>query len=307
MRAFFVWNNGQPSFSISGIFMSSGSGQSTSVFFSVMLLMVSMFSVQAGGSLAKLLFPLVGPEGATSLRMTIGAVALAFVLKPWRLKISAGNFLPLLIYGIVLGGMNFLFYQSIQRLPLGVAVAFEFTGPLAVALFASRRFIDLLWVGFALVGLVMLFPIGTNAAAIDLIGSLYALGAGFCWAIYIIAGKKTGMSNGAGSVAIGCAIAALIYAPIGFVQAGATIFSWQVLPLALGVGVLSTALPYALEMKALTKLPARTFGTLMSLEPAIGAMSGWLILNEALTTTQWIAISSIVCASLGATLTIKTA
>ena len=140
----------------------------------------------------------------------------------------------------------------------------------------------------------------------EVITSLFALGAGFCWAIYIIAGKKTGTSNGAGSVAIGCTIAAVIYAPIGFVQAGTSIFSLQVLPLALGVGILSTALPYALEMKALTKLPARTFGTLMSLEPAIGAMAGWLILSEALTITQWTAIGAIVCASLGATLTIKT-
>lgn len=285
--------------------MSSASGQSTSVFYSVFLVIIAMFSVQAGGSMAKMLFPLVGTEGATSLRMTIGAIALAVVLKPWRLRVASRNIIPLFIYGIVLGGMNFLFYRSIQTLPLGVAVAFEFTGPLAVALFASRKLVDLLWVGIALVGLIMLFPIGMNTSNIDVAGTCYALGAGFCWAIYILAGKKIGMSNGAGSVAFGCAIAAIIYAPIGFIHAGTSIFSWQVLPLALGVGLLSTALPYALEMKALTKLPARTFGTLMSLEPAIGAVSGWVILSEQLTVMQWSAIGAIVCASVGATLKLK--
>lgn len=285
--------------------MSSASGRSTSVFYSVFLVIIAMFSVQAGGSIAKMLFPLVGSEGATSLRMTIGAIALAIVLKPWRLSVASRNIIPLFIYGIVLGGMNFLFYRSIQTLPLGVAVAFEFTGPLAVALFASRKLIDLLWVGFAVTGLVMLFPTGVNASSIDVAGTCYALGAGFCWAIYILEGKKIGMSNGAGSVAFGCVIAAIIYAPIGFIHAGTSIFSWQVLPLALGVGLLSTALPYALEMKALTKLPARTFGTLMSLEPAIGAISGWVILSEQLSFMQWSAIGAIVCASLGATLTMR--
>ncbi len=286
--------------------MSDVSNRSSSVFVAVLLILIAMVSVQGGASIAKLLFPLVGAEGATSLRMTFGAIALSLILKPWKLRIHASNWPSLLVYGFVLGAMNFLFYQAIKTLPLGIAVAIEFIGPLTLALVSSRRMVDFVWVILAVTGLILLLPVGVSTEQIDLKGALFALSAGICWAIYILAGRKTGMKNGTGSVAIGCIIAAVFFAPIGFSIAGSAIFSWHVLPLAVAVGVLSTALPYALEMKALTVIPARAFGTLMSLEPALGALSGFMILHETLTLNQWFALLAIVVASLGATLTIRT-
>lgn len=286
--------------------MSLISGNIAGRFIPVCLLIIAMVSVQSGASIAKMLFPLVGAEGATSLRLLVGAIALTLFYKPWRTRLAPGNLGPLLIYGVVLGGMNFLFYQSILTLPLGVAVAFEFTGPLAVAIFSSRRAVDFLWIILAMAGLTLLLPIGHSMSNIDITGALYALAAGGCWALYIIFGKKSGMKTGPTSVALGVGIATFCFAPIGFWQHGMALLSPEILPMALGVGILSTALPFSLEMMALTKIPARTFGTLMSLEPAVGALSGLIILGERLTVLEWCALGAIVLASVGATLTIKT-
>ena len=285
--------------------MSSVSDKS-SVLLPVCLIIIAMISVQSGASMAKMLFPLVGAEGATSLRLVVGAIALTLFYKPWRTRLAPGNLGPLLIYGVVLGGMNYLFYQSILTLPLGVAVAFEFTGPLAVAIFSSRRAVDFLWIVLAIAGLALLLPIGHSMSNVDITGALYALAAGGCWALYIIFGKKSGMQNGPTTVAIGVGIGTCCFAPIGFWQNGMALLSPDVLPLALGVGILSTALPFSLEMMALTRIPARTFGTLMSLEPAVGALSGMIILGEHLTLLEWCALGAVVFASAGATLTIKT-
>ena len=285
--------------------MSSVSDKS-SVLLPVCLIIIAMISVQSGASMAKMLFPLVGAEGATSLRLVVGAIALTLFYKPWRTRLAPGNLGPLLIYGVVLGGMNYLFYQSILTLPLGVAVAFEFTGPLAVAIFSSRRAVDFLWIVLAIAGLALLLPIGHSMSNVDITGALYALAAGGCWALYIIFGKKSGMQNGPTTVAIGVGIGTCCFAPIGFWQNGMALLSPDVLPLALGVGILSTALPFSLEMMALTRIPARTFGTLMSLEPAVGALSGMVILGERLTLLEWCALGAVVFASAGATLTIKT-
>lgn len=169
--------------------MSSVSDKS-SVLLPVCLIIIAMISVQSGASMAKMLFPLVGAEGATSLRLVVGAIALTLFYKPWRTRLTPGNLGPLLIYGVVLGGMNYLFYQSILTLPLGVAVAFEFTGPLAVAIFASRRAVDFLWIVLAIAGLALLLPIGHSMSNVDITGALYALAAGGCWALYIIFGKN---------------------------------------------------------------------------------------------------------------------
>lgn len=278
----------------------------SSVLLPVCLIIIAMISVQSGASMAKMLFPLVGAEGATSLRLVVGAIALTLFYKPWRTRLAPGNLGPLLIYGVVLGGMNYLFYQSILTLPLGVAVAFEFTGPLAVAIFSSRRAVDFLWIVLAIAGLALLLPIGHSMSNVDITGALYALAAGGCWALYIIFGKKSGMQNGPTTVAIGVGIGTCCFAPIGFWQNGMALLSPDVLPLALGVGILSTALPFSLEMMALTRIPARTFGTLMSLEPAVGALSGMIILGEHLTLLEWCALGAVVFASAGATLTIKT-
>jgi len=264
-----------------------------------------MCSIQSGAALAKSLFPLVGAPGVTALRLALGTLILVCIFKPWRLRFTREQRLPLLFYGLSLGAMNYLFYLSIQRIPLGVAVALEFTGPLAVALFGSRRAVDFVWVALAVLGLWFLLPLGQSIAHVDLTGAALALGAGACWAVYIITGQRAGEEHGPATVAMGSLIAAVVFVPIGAFQAGDVLWQWSILPLGLGIAILSTALPYSLEMIALTRLPTRTFGTLMSMEPALAAVSGMLFLNETLTGTQTLALLAIMTASMGSTLTLR--
>ncbi|MBH3427485.1 threonine/homoserine exporter RhtA [Pseudomonas alkylphenolica] len=273
--------------------------------FPIGLLMIAMASIQSGASLAKSMFPIVGAQGTTTLRLVFASVIMLLLLRPWRARLTASTLRTVVIYGMALGGMNFLFYMSLRTVPLGIAVALEFTGPLAVAIYASRRAVDFLWIGLAIVGLLLLIPVGQTNSGIDLVGAGYALGAGVCWALYILYGQKAGAENGIQTAALGVMIAALFVAPIGIVHAGSALLTPSLIPIALGVAILSTALPYSLEMVALTRMPARTFGTLMSIEPAFGALSGLLFLGEVLSTAQWLAIAAIIIASVGATLTMR--
>jgi inner membrane transporter RhtA len=277
----------------------------TSILFPIGLLLIAMASIQTGASLAKSLFPLVGAQGTTSLRLIFASIILLLVLRPWRARFNAKSLRTVFIYGIALGGMNFLFYMSLRSVPLGIAVALEFTGPLAVALFASRKPLDFVWIGLAATGLLLLIPIGQENTNLDMIGVAYALGAGICWAAYILFGQKAGEDNGIQTAALGVLIAAIFIAPIGVVHAGPALWDLSLVPTAIAVAILSTALPYSLEMVALTRMPARTFGTLASIEPAFGALSGILFLSEHLSLTQWLAISAIIMASAGATLTAR--
>ncbi|AUQ25207.1 threonine/homoserine exporter RhtA [Dickeya zeae] len=277
-----------------------------SVLLPVLLLIIAMLSIQTGSALAKTVFPLIGASGMTVLRLAIGSLILLTAFKPWRLR-TTSNRLPLLIYGITLGGMNYLFYLAVRTVPLGIAVALEFTGPLAVAILASRRVLDFVWIALAAAGLWLLLPLGQHVNNVDLTGAAFAVGAGACWAGYILFGQKAGASHGAGTVAMGSLIAALVYCPIGLLFSDiSSLLSMSILPIGIAVAVLSTALPYTLEMMALTRLPTRTFSTLMSLEPAVAALSGILFLNEHLTLTQWLALAFIIIASLGTTLSVKT-
>ena len=266
------------------------------------LLIIAMISIQSGASLAKSLFPVVGAQGTTALRLIFASLILLLVLRPWRARLTARSLRTVMLYGISLGSMNMLFFMSLQTVPLGIAVALEFTGPLAVALWASRKLIDFLWVALAVIGLLLLIPIGESSTSIDLVGAGYALGAGACWAAYIVFGQKAGADNGIQTAALGVTIAALFIAPIGVVHAGTALLDVSLIPAALGVAVLSTALPYSLEMVALTRMSARTFGTLASLEPVFAALSGLIFLHEDLSLTQWLAIGAIIVASIGATL-----
>ena len=264
-----------------------------------------MISIQSGASLAKSLFPLVGAPGVTALRLALGTLILMVIFKPWRLRFAPEQRLPLLLYGLSLGAMNYLFYLSIQRIPLGVAVALEFTGPLAVALFGSRRPLDFVWVALAVLGLWFLLPLGQSVAQIDPVGALLALGAGACWAVYILTGQRAGEEHGPATVAMGSLIAAVVFVPMGMIQASDTLFQWGLLLPGLGIAILSTALPYSLEMVALTRMPSKTFGTLMSMEPALAALSGMVFLGETLTATQTLALGAIILASMGSTLTMR--
>lgn len=276
------------------------------VFYPVLLLLLSMLSIQSGASLAKSLFPVIGAPAVTALRLLLGTLILFFIFKPWRLKFTRKSIMPLFLYGLSLGAMNYLFYLALETIPLGIAVALEFTGPLAVAMFSSRRAIDFLWIILVIAGLGLLLPIGDNIHGLDPLGILYALGAGVGWALYIVFGQRAGKGYGAATVSIGSLVAAFIFVPIGMLQSSPDImFSWSILPVALAIAILSTAFPYTLEMIALTHLPAKTFGTLMSLEPCMGAFIGIIFLHEHLTLIQWIALAFIVLASIGSTATMK--
>ncbi|WP_123429223.1 threonine/homoserine exporter RhtA [Lelliottia amnigena] len=282
-----------------------GMSRKAPVWLPIVVILIAMLSIQSGASLAKSLFPVVGAPGVTALRIALGTLILVVIFKPWRLRFKKEQRLPLLFYGLSLGGMNYLFYLSIQTVPLGIAVALEFTGPLAVALFSSRRPVDFVWVVLAVLGLWFLLPLGQNISHVDLTGAALALGAGACWAVYILTGQRAGEEHGPATVALGSLIAAIIFVPIGMAQATESIWQWSILPIGLAVAVLSTALPYSLEMIALTRLPTRIFGTLMSMEPALAALSGMVFLGESLTFTQTLALCSIIAASMGSTLTMR--
>lgn len=270
----------------------------------VVSVLLAMVFIQSGASVAKQLFPLIGPEGTTALRVGFSALILWLVFRPWRHWPKGRQWQALIIYGGCLGGMNILFYMAIERIPLGVGVALEFTGPLAVALLSSRRKLDLLWVGFALAGVFLLMPDMRGADALDPVGVALALAAGGCWAGYILFGQRAGhLAPGGATVALGMTIAALYLFPLGVLTAGTAMFQWQVLPLALMVALMSSALPYSLEMVALKRLPAKNFSVLMSVEPAVAAVAGLLLLAEFLTLWQWLAIAMVITASLGSSLT----
>ena len=270
----------------------------------VISVLLAMITIQSGASIAKQLFPLIGPEGTTALRLGFSALALWLVFRPWRALPQGRDWQAVIVYGLCLGGMNILFYLAIARIPLGIGVALEFTGPLAVALFSSRRTRDLIWVGFAIAGILLLLPDMHGVDALDPVGVALALAAGACWAGYILFGKKTNtQSSGGITVALGMTVAALVLVPVGAVTQGMALLSWDVLPLGFLVGILSSAIPYSLEMVALRNMTSQNFSVFMSVEPAIAALAGFLILAELLTLWQWLAIGLVIVASLGSSLT----
>ncbi len=272
-----------------------------SLWLSVLLLLVSMISLQAGAAIAKQLLPLLGAVGTVTLRLCFASLILCVVCRPWREPLSRHSFLVIALYGLILGSMNFFFFLSLQYIPLGIAVALEFMGPLAVAVFASRKKLDFLWVGLAVAGIFILLPRTESGSALPWQGIFFALCAATCWALYIIVGKKAATKASSSTVAsIGMLVAALTVAPWGMAISGQGLLETSLWPIALLMALLSSAVPYTLEMVALKAIPARTFGILMSMEPAIASLSGMLILHEYLTGTQWLAVLCIMLASLGA-------
>jgi inner membrane transporter RhtA len=278
-------------------------------------LLLAAVSIQGGAALAKSLFPLLGPSAVTSLRVLFAAMILWAVWRPDVRKVSRAGWKVLLPYGVALGVMNLAYYLALERIPLALAVTLEFVGPLSVAVLSSRRAADFVWVGLAALGLLLIVPwtghpTSGQQAALDPLGVGLALFAGVCWGTYIWAGQRVArVFAGPQSVAFGMGIAAVVALPLGVTVStlGGQGGVWAHLtPVALltvmGVAALSSALPYSLEMGALRVLPARVFGVLMSLEPAVAALIGMAFLNEHLTPVQWLAVACVMAASVGVTL-----
>ncbi|MET0556339.1 MAG: EamA family transporter [Vicinamibacteria bacterium] len=274
--------------------------EGTTVTAAVISATVAMVSFQVGATFAKQLIPTIGPAGTTAVRLGLSALLLLALQRPWRSVPSRSAWPVILAYGVTLAAMNSVFYFALRTIPLGIAVAIEFVGPLGVAVLASRRRLDYLWVALAVIGLALLLPIAPGNAALDTAGVLYALAAGVGWALYIVFGQKAGKAHGPSAATWGLMIAAVLTVPIGVADAGSVLLEPAVIPFSLGVAIFSSALPYTLEMIALRRLSTKTFGTLMSFEPAIAAIAGVLVLHEHLTATQWLAIAAIICASVGA-------
>ncbi|MGR4865229.1 EamA family transporter [Caulobacter sp. LARHSG274] len=265
-------------------------------------LLGAIVSMCAGTSLAKALFPLVGAQGASAYRVGFSALALCLVWRPWRAPPVGRDLVAVVVYGAVMGAMNLCFYMALRTIPLGLAIAIEFSGPLGLALLHARRPSHFAWIGLAVVGLLLLLPLGNPSLDLDPAGVAFAATAAVFWALYIMAGQRTGHLHGGRSVALGMTTAALLVAPFGIVAAGARLLDPAALGLGLVVALVSSALPYSLEMVALRGIPKRSFGVMASLEPAVGALAGLLFLGERLVGRQWLAIALVVAASIGATL-----
>jgi inner membrane transporter RhtA len=262
--------------------------------------LAGMLSVQVGAALAKQLFPVVGSLGSVALRLFFAAIVLVAIWRPSP-RLGRGAWPVILAYGLVLGGMNLSFYLSLTVLPLGVAVTTTFLGPLAVAVGGSRRWIDGLWALPALAGVLLLAEGGGD---VQPIGIALALVTASCWAAYILLSAALGRrTTDGGGLAIGMVVAMLVVVPIGVAEAGPRLLEPWVLLAGLGVALLSSVIPYSLELEALRRMPPKVFGVLMSLEPAIAALIGLLLLGEVLAPTQWLAVFLVVAASVGATRT----
>jgi inner membrane transporter RhtA len=258
-------------------------------------------SVQAGAAVAKSLFPAFGPPGVVFLRLLFGSTALWAIARP-ELRGRARTDLRLVAaLGIVLVSMNVTFYEAIDRLPLGIAVTVEFLGPLAVAVLGSRRALDLLWVALAAGGVALLADAGGRE--VRPFGILFAAAAGFCWALYILLGIRVGrVFSGATGLAPAMVLGAVLIAPWGLVSSWHHLREPQLVGASVGVGLLSSALPWSLELEAMRRLSSYVFGVVLSLEPAVAALSGFVLLHEHLRTRSWVAIALVVVASAGSAL-----
>jgi inner membrane transporter RhtA len=249
------------------------------------------------------MFPALGPIGAVGLRIVLSAVILLAIFRPPLLSLTFSQWQAVIPFGVALGTMNMSFYLAIARIPLGLAVALEFTGPLAVAVLGSRRANDFLWVLLAATGIVLLTPWG-GSHNVSGAGAALALAAGVCWAVYIVLGRRVyHLFPGGTGVAAGMLFAALTITPIVLATRSLDRINLNLFGQGLAVAILSSALPYSLEMIGLRAMPARTFGILMSMEPAVAALCGLVFLREHLSGPQWLAILLVITASAGTTLT----
>ncbi|CAL9527922.1 EamA family transporter [Streptomyces sp. Tu 3180] len=263
------------------------------------LVLAGGVSVQFGGALAVMLMPRAGALGIVALRLAVAAAVLLLVCRPRLRGYSRADWVTVIAFGVAMAAMNGLFYQSVARIPLGPAVTLEVLGPLALSVVASRRAVNLLWAALALAGVFLLG--GGGFDSLDPVGAAFALGAGAMWAAYIVFSARTGRRfPQADGLALAMAVGAVLFLPLGVAESGTRLLDPTVLGLGAAVALLSSVLPYTLELLALRRLPASAFAILMSLEPAIAAAAGFLLLDQALSATEAAAIALVVVASMGA-------
>lgn len=267
----------------------------------VWLVLVGILSVQFGAGIAKSLFDEVSPTAIVWLRLATSAIILVLVVRPALRGKSRSDWMVAVALGTTLGVMNWAFYQSFLRIPLGIAVTLEFLGPLTLAVVGSRRARDLVWVALAAVGVAVLGLSG-GAGSLDVVGVVFALTAGACWAAYILLSAQTGRRwPGLDGLAVASVVAALLLTPAALSVGGSDLLDPRILMIGAVVGLLSSVIPYSCEMVALRTMKPSVFSILMSLEPAAAALAGILVLDEFLTGEQWLAMVFIIAASVGAT------
>ena len=266
--------------------------------------LLAIISVQGGAALAKNLFPILGAESTTLLRVGLSAAILMVVNRTSLRSLTTQQWKAVIPYGVILGAMNLIFYMAIKRLSLGLCVTLEFIGPLMVAVFGSRRMMDILWVLLAALGIVFIAPWDTKT--VDPMGVILSLLAGAFWAAYIVLGARTSkVLNDRDAVTVGMLFAVLVVLPFGISSGGLHQLKPMMLLTGSGLALLSSAIPFTLEMSALRQMPARTFSILLSLEPAVAALVGLIFLHESLSFYEWIAVLLVIIASAGSSLTSK--
>lgn len=265
------------------------------------LALLAILSVQMGAAVGKGLFSAIGPLGTTFLRLGFAAVLLLLLWRPQIRGLTRAQCINVLLFGIVLAAMNGAFYSAIRSIPLGIAVTLEFVGPLGLALVQSRRVKDIVWVLLAVVGILLLAPIGHQA--INPLGAALAMLAGILWAGYILCSARVGRSfTGGQGLALAVAIATVVIAPLGISSGSIALLRPQVLLTGVGIAILSSVIPFSLELDALRRLPSRVFGVLMSIEPAVATGIGFLVLREAIGLRELLAIALVISASVGVSL-----
>lgn len=263
------------------------------------LVLAGGISVQFGGALAVTLMPRTGALGVVTLRLLVAAIVLMAVCRPRVRGHSRADWGTVVIFGLTMAAMNGLFYQSVARIPLGPAVTLEVLGPLVLSVLTSRRALNLLWAGLALGGVFLLG--GGGFSSLDPVGVAFALSAGAMWAAYIVFSARTGRRfPQADGLALAMVVAAVAFLPLGIAESGTRLIDPTTVALGGAVAVMSSVLPYTLELLALRRLPAATFAILMSLEPAVAATAGFLVLDQALSATEALAIALVIAASMGA-------
>jgi inner membrane transporter RhtA len=266
----------------------------------------TQFSNAWGAAWSKSLFAAIGPEGVIALRVGFSAILLGIVTRAWRLRVKRNQIGDIVAYGVALGLMNSIAYQAYARIPIGIGMAIEVTGPLAVVIFNSRRPADLAWVACAIAGLVLLLFRGFgDVAAVDPLGIAFAFGSAACWASYIVYGKRVSTLGGGSIAAAGLAIAFVFVVPFGLATTGAKLFRQEWLMAGLVIAILCSAIPFFLQIHAMRQLPSRVYGLLASAVPAVGAIMAYIVLGEALDLQQYLGILLVIVAGAGATLSLS--